>query len=960
LRGNAQQVGTYPILSSRLTEEDTLKVLGRADVRARLVERIAGYVAASNDRGLAIPLSMFPAQGKLVASRFLNELARELRPAGRRMIVIVDDVADAVWLQNLARIADFILINCYNQPPDARERYSPIAAQWWIEARIAAARSMVPASQLIVGLGSFASDRSSGESSLISVQKAWDTMAAAGAQLTMDGSSLNSTFRYFDAGGLAHEVWMLDAASAFNQLRGALLNRPAAVALWRLGMEDSGVWASFARGKLPDNRVLSELTSVKPGPSPPTGAHEVLWSSARESPGTRQLVFSPGEGLITHEALTVVPSARKMVGLSLGDQSVIALTFDDGPHETVTPRILNILREKGTKATFFVVGRNVLQHPSVLKRIWDEGHDIGNHSYSHPDLSTLSFSDLAWQLNATQRALEAGLGIHTTLMRPPFAGAAEVGAGTPRVIEHAISLGYTIVLSAVDASDWLNPPPQLIAERIVSKVIAGRGRVIVLHDWGKREPTIAALPAIIDGLRARGYRFATIHEMLGLRRDEVMPPVVHGDVVAQTTADARSQVLLSLGWLGQALPVIALIGSTLCIGRLAFVAVGVALHRRRERSVRDHRYWPQSVAIIIPAYNEEAIICRTVGSVLQDHPGYEIIVVDDGSSDATANVVRSAFGHDPRVRVFKKDNGGKAAAANFALAVTDAEVIVAIDADTVLAADAIPLLVRHFHDERVGAVAGTALVGNQVNFLTRMQSLEYAIGQSLDRRAFSLYNGNGIVPGAIGAWRRAAIIKEGGYATDTLAEDADLTFRVIRAGWKVLYEPRAEARTEAPETWRTFLKQRYRWMFGMLQVIAKHGSEVRHASALGIMTIPNVIVFQFGFSILIPILDSLTMIQLGQVCWQWLHFDDSPRVPSAGLADYVRWWLFLQSLDLLAIAAALRLGGFKGPLRVVPLLFAQRFCYWPLIYWTALSTLLAAARGRAVGWNKLKRTGHVR
>jgi peptidoglycan/xylan/chitin deacetylase (PgdA/CDA1 family) len=221
--------------------------------------------------------------------------------------------------------------------------------------------------------------------------------------------------------------------------------------------------------------------------------------------------------------------------VSLGDDQVVALTFDDGPHETVTPRILDILREKGTKATFFVVGRNGLQHPSILKRIWDEGHDIGSHSYSHPNFSTLSFCDLAWELNATQRVLEAGLGLHTTLLRPPFAGAAEVDAGTPRVIEDAIGLGYTIVLSAVDGADWLNPPPQLIAERVVGKVVAGRGRVILLHDWGKREPTIAALPAIIDGLTARGYRFATIHELLGLSRDDVMPPVSHGDMVAQTT-----------------------------------------------------------------------------------------------------------------------------------------------------------------------------------------------------------------------------------------------------------------------------------------------------------------------------------------------------------------------------------------------------------------------------------------
>jgi cellulose synthase/poly-beta-1,6-N-acetylglucosamine synthase-like glycosyltransferase len=369
---------------------------------------------------------------------------------------------------------------------------------------------------------------------------------------------------------------------------------------------------------------------------------------------------------------------------------------------------------------------------------------------------------------------------------------------------------------------------------------------------------------------------------------------------------------------------------------------------------------PDSLLVIVPAFNEEAVICKTIQSVLLPNcSNYEIIVVDDGSQDGTAGAVREAFAGDPRVRVFTKENGGKAAATNFALARTNAEVVVSIDADTVLAPDAIPMLVRHFNDPRVGAVAGTAIVGNAFNFLTRMQSLEYVIGQSLDRRAFALYNANGIVPGAIGAWRRKAVLDVGGYASDTVAEDADITFSIIRAGWTVLYEPRAQARTEAPETLRAFLKQRYRWMFGMLQVVAKHGSELWRGSPLGFMAIPNVLLFQFGFSILIPILDILAFLQLGQAGWQWLHGNDGPQVATTGLAAYAKWWLLFQVIDLLAMAGALRLGGSSRPLRLIPLLVAQRFVYWPLIYWTALTTMLAAAKGRTAGWNKLKRSGRV-
>jgi peptidoglycan-N-acetylglucosamine deacetylase len=960
LKANAPAAAIYPILSNRLPDRDMLQILASPDARAHMTKEIIDYVVSNNDRGVAVPLSIFPVSSRVLASRFLAELFRELRAKGRKTITVVDDPSDGARIQELARISDLVLLNCNDEARGAHVPGKAIASQDWVESRAAAISRLVPPSKLIVGLGSFARDVGPGNSRVVAVQQAWEIMAEADARLALDGSSLNARFRYFDGAGLAHEVWLLDAVSVFNHLRGVLGHSPAGVALWRLGLEDPGVWASFARGKLPDEKALSALATVSPGPALGLGGEEIVWAGTGERQGRRELAFSPQLGLIGHEALTEIPRRVKILGQGFRDEKVIALTFDDGPHEVVTPKILDILKQKGIKASFFIVGRNAAANPSVLARVREDGHDIGNHSYSHADLSTLSPREFEWELNGVQRLLEAELGIHTALFRPPFNGAAGSNMpGVAKIIETASQMGYVTVLSAVDGADWLNPPAQVIVDRVVRRIVAGRGQVILLHDWGMREATIAALPAIVDELSARGYRFVTLHELLGLTSDQVMPVIEPGSILAKTTADARSRALLTMGWLGRALPIIAIIAGVLCLARLVFVVLAVRRHMRLEAS-RQSDYWPESVAVIIPAYNEQAVIAKTVRSVLlAGRANYEVIVIDDGSSDATADAARKAFGDDPRVRVYKKANGGKAAAANYGLSRTNAEIVVCIDADTVLAPDAIPLLVRHFKDPSVGAVAGTAIVGNQVNFLTRLQSLEYVIGQSLDRRAFALFNANGIVPGAIGAWRKRAIVDVGSYATDTVAEDADMTFSVIRAGWKVLFEPRAEARTEAPETWRAFLKQRFRWMYGMLQVVAKHGSETWRGTSLGTMTIPNVVVFQFGYSVLIPILDILALLQVGQAVWQASHGDQMASAPTSGLATYARWWLLLQAVDLLVMAGALRLGGMTRAIRAVPLLLAQRFCYWPLIYWTALSALLAAAKGKATRWNKLNRTGRV-
>ena len=256
--------------------------------------------------------------------------------------------------------------------------------------------------------------------------------------------------------------------------------------------------------------------------------------------------------------------------------------------------------------------------------------------------------------------------------------------------------------------------------------------------------------------------------------------------------------------------------TVLGLARMGFIGALAIYQRWRSRRARFDPAYAPSVAVVVPAYNEEKVIVQTIASLLaSEHPArFEIIVVDDGSTDATYRRVGEAFAGNAAVRVFTRPNGGKSAALNFGVAQTRAEIVVALDADTLFRRDALAKLIRHFADPRVGAVAGNAKVGNRINVLTRWQALEYITSQNLDRRAFDVLNCITVVPGAVGAWRRELIEQAGGFSDLTLAEDADLTLAIRKLGYRVVYEEAAVALTEAPDTVRGFLRQRYRWMYG--------------------------------------------------------------------------------------------------------------------------------------------------
>ncbi|HEY6391193.1 MAG TPA: glycosyltransferase, partial [Bryobacteraceae bacterium] len=321
----------------------------------------------------------------------------------------------------------------------------------------------------------------------------------------------------------------------------------------------------------------------------------------------------------------------------------------------------------------------------------------------------------------------------------------------------------------------------------------------------------------------------------------------------------------------------------------------------------------------------------------------EVVVVDDGSKDRTLAVLEDAFAGDARVRICTQINSGKAGALNHAIRESSHNILVALDADTIFRKGTIEKLVRHFGDEKVGAVSGNARVGNRKGWITRFQSIEYVCGFNLDRRALDLLNAITVVPGAVGAWRKDLVERVGGFTGDTLAEDTDITLAIRRLGFAIRYEEDAIAYTEAPESTRDLAKQRFRWAFGTLQAAWKHRDATFNANYgfLGWVALPSIWIFQVMLAALSPFAEIAMIIALFAGNWRIV----------------LLYYFGLFVLELLT--SLLAYGLERARPWDLALLFVQRMYYRQLMYFVLAKSLMYALRGRLVGWGKLERKASV-
>jgi cellulose synthase/poly-beta-1,6-N-acetylglucosamine synthase-like glycosyltransferase len=565
-----------------------------------------------------------------------------------------------------------------------------------------------------------------------------------------------------------------------------------------------------------------------------------------------------------------------------------------------------------------------------------------------------------WELNLTQRLIESTLGVKSLLFRPPYGidhqpEYAEEVAQLPYPQE----LGYIIVGQKIDPDDWRmtedkhQRPAQEIADDVARQ--AKNGNVVLLHDGGgERAQTIAALPLIIDQLRAKGYQFVSVADLLGKTRADLMLPLTFRERLA---ARADGFIFGMFQWSRFAIATVFILGIVLVSGRALIIGILAIIEKLRP----DHAKLPEpppGVTVLIPAHNEESVIVQTVQSVLlSDLSDIHVIVVDDGSSDRTLELLESNFGKNGCVQIIHQVNRGKAAALNNALSHARTAFVVTIDADTEIEADAIRKLLRHFSDPKVGAVAGNVKVGNRSRWLTRWQALEYITSQNMEKRAFDLLNCITVVPGALGAWRREAIEAAGGITADTVAEDADLTIAIRRLGWRVTYDEEAIAWTEAPETPGQLIRQRFRWTFGTLQSFWKHSDTLfrRKYGTLGCVALPNIFVFQILLPLVSPVLDLLFLGSL--VLWglAGLHITQIPHLwTTEDVQRSVVFFLGFLLIDVLTCVVAFALERHEDWTLLIPVLL-QRFYYRQLMYIVLFRSVKEAVSGRPVGWKGVEK-----
>ncbi|HEX6967992.1 MAG TPA: bifunctional polysaccharide deacetylase/glycosyltransferase family 2 protein [Micromonosporaceae bacterium] len=618
----------------------------------------------------------------------------------------------------------------------------------------------------------------------------------------------------------------------------------------------------------------------------------------------------------------------------------IALTFDDGPDPRWTPQILDVLRRHDARATFFLVGARVNEHPELVRRILAEGHEIGSHTFTHADLAALPAWRRDLELALTRNALAGATGRQATLFRPPFSSQPEaLTTGDVAVLRQAARSGHIAVLADRDTRDWARPGVDAIMAA-ARPDRPGEGAIVLLHDGGgDRSQTVAALERLIPELVGEGYRFTTVSEGLGAPRSEVAASAA---VRLSGTALRYAQTLA--GWLAAAMQVLLATALVLSIARLAVQVCCAQVHVRRARR-RTRRGDPITapVSVIVPAYNEAANIAATVRSLVDsDYPALEVIVVDDGSTDGTAEIVERMRLRG--VRVIRQANAGKPAALNTGVAHARADLIVLVDGDTVFQPDTVRRLVQAFADPTVGAISGNTKVANRRRLLGRWQHLEYVIGFNLDRRMYDVLGCMPTIPGAIGAFRRRVLADVAGVSADTLAEDTDLTMAVLRTGWRVVYEERAIAWTEAPSSLRQLWRQRYRWCYGTMQAMWKHRRAVRETGGggrLGRIGLPYLTLFQVLLPLVAPAVDVFAVYGLIFLPW----------------AQIAAIWVGLLALQTLTAAYALKLDRERyGPLWSLPL---QQLVYRQLMYLVVVQSVVTALLGSRLRWQRMARTGEA-
>jgi cellulose synthase/poly-beta-1,6-N-acetylglucosamine synthase-like glycosyltransferase/peptidoglycan/xylan/chitin deacetylase (PgdA/CDA1 family)/spore germination protein YaaH len=963
----------------------------RAALCRQIVRFLTGLPAY---RGLSLDFESLPDDASPAYLAFIRELYAQLHPLNLRLYVNAAVASSSTDLAEIAANSDGVILMNYDEHQVTSDP-GPIASQEWFVSNLTRALKSVPKDKLICALGNYGYDwtlsipppkKGHGgkpvkpqvlDTEDLSVSDVWQNASDADADLDLDYNTLNPHYEFIDEdNNQRHVVWFLDGVTVVNEMRAARQLGLQTFALWRLGTEDSSLWNVWDKPSSPDS--LQALSSVQPGHDVDIeGEGDIMRVTGLPQPGMRTIQVDsdepdPRKKLVIDEHMDVYPHNYTVQYYGYHPDEV-AISFDDGPDPKWTPRILDILKEKHVEGTFMIIGEEAAENIGVLQRLAREGNEIGNHTWSHPDISEISPQQLDLQVRLTQRLFASKLGVEPLYFRPPYDIDEE-----PETDDQAAPVvpiqndGYIVIGNKIDTHDWDEHPRKTTAE-IIQSVLDQlqtmktkpqfRGSIILMHDGGgDRSATVAALGPLIDTLREHGYKVVPVSALMGKTTAEVMPPLTFWQHV-RAIPDSIAFSVVDI--IGNFIVMVFFVGDVLMSARLIIVGLFAVIDRLRTPHSEAQPGYNPRVAVLIPAYNEETVIVRTIRSVLNsDYRNLHVIVIDDGSSDRTAEVAAEAYAQEikaGRLQVLTKANAGKAAALNYALDRMKEEIYIGIDADTVIAADAISKLVPHFEDPRIGAMAGNAKVGNRVNLWTRWQALEYITSQNFERRALDLFHVVTVVPGAIGAWRTAPVKAAGGYPLNTVAEDADLTMNLLEQGLRVDYEDRSLAFTEAPIDAKGLMRQRFRWSFGTLQAIWKHRAAFVRNKAMGLFALPNILIFQMFLPLVSPFIDLL-------FAWGIINFFidrhyHPEAASSASFEKLVTYFLGFLVIDFVTSSAAFSLErrhpANKGDGWLLFHIWLQRFSYRQLFSVVLFKTLMRAIDGKPFNWDKIERTAKM-
>lgn len=917
---------------------------GPAERRNAFIVRLLAAVQDAKAGGILIDWEQINPADRANLTSLVEQISGALHAIGKELWLQVpmNEEINTFDLGRLTGTADHFVAALSDETGDD-EPAGPIASQDWFEGWLKVIDEYDCADLWIASIGTYGYDWTEGKrrAEEISFRDAISRASYAGVTSIESGApGYNPIFSYQEPGG-NHTVCFLDAVTFLNQLRAVKEHNLGGIALRQLGEEDPQLWDVLALRDPanPGKQALAALQTLRSSDCVTNvGQGEVVTVDCTQKDGSRRISQQNGRYVTTYGPQ--LPTYPTVFHEGAGDEHAVVLSFDDGPDPKWTPKILDILKKHGVKATFFVLGKQAEDNPGLIQRIVREGHDLGNHTYTHPNISEISPHQLKLEFNATQFLLQSITGRATILCRPPYN--ADANPSTRKEIlplaQLQDDLDYLVVLESIDPEDWAKPGADVILDRV--KEQREMGNIVLLHDaGGNRAQTVEALPAIIEYLRDRGDHIVPLSDLLHIPRDEVMPFV-------NKAQQPYVRMVTSLGFsiwhrVLQALWAFMIAATALVVLRGLLVAALAARYREAPPSPG----FQPPVSIIIAAYNEGKVIASTVQSVLDTaYPGdIELVIVDDGSTDDTAAIVRGLAETEPRIHFLCQPNGGKSQALRNAIAQAQHEIIVFLDADTRFERSTIGFLIAPLADPKVGAVSGHARVGNLRRFVARCQSLEYTCGFNLDRRAYAVWNCITVAPGAVSSMRRSTLEAAGGICHDTLAEDTDLTLCLHRSGYRVAYAHNAIAWTEAPETLRALAKQRFRWAFGTLQCLWKHADLLFHPGfkALGWFALPSMWFCQILLVAITPLIDLLLLFSL---------LTGDAAMMSVFFAAFL-------AMDMLLAVLACWLEGepITPSWRILPM----RFIYRPLLSWVVWRAILKAFKGAWVTWGKLERTASV-